>query len=345
MRSLHPRRPGFTLIELLVVIAIIAILIALLVPAVQKVREAAARSQCANNIKQIGLACVSYHDIKKKLPPAVMMNTSVTQPGDETMNFGPNWLILIMPYIEQGTVYNTISTSVDNYMLNPAENAWRVIRSQSIPTYVCPSDPYVPRKYSGVGGDWARGNYAANSGPCLLRINGTDGSVLGTSPLTTTTGRMPSGGLYPFGPFQAGGPMGVNYGAKLTEVSSQDGTSLTVLVDEIRAATAPTDLRGAWAMGQCGASISASMGRSDCPGPNWAASGGDDINNCFDDPGKGMGCGPTFPNQQVSPRSMHPGGVNACFADGSVRFITNGVTQQVWFFLHSFNDGQVFDFQ
>src|SRR5271155_2447842 len=107
MSALHKKmRPAFTLIELLVVIAIIAILIALLVPAVQKVRDAAARTQCANNMKQLALGCHNYHDVNKKFPPAVMSQPSV---GNNIIygssNFGPNWVVLILPFIEQGTLY------------------------------------------------------------------------------------------------------------------------------------------------------------------------------------------------------------------------------------------------
>src|SRR5947209_4462251 len=95
------RRRGFTLIELLVVIAIIAILIGLLVPAVQKVRSAAARTQCTNNLKQIGLACQSYHDAFKSLPPRYGGSYSyVYPPGTQTGTSG-GWIQLITPYIEQ----------------------------------------------------------------------------------------------------------------------------------------------------------------------------------------------------------------------------------------------------
>src|SRR5215471_2006761 len=89
-------RKGFTLIELLVVIAIIGILIALLVPAVQKVRSAAARIQCANNLKQMALACHAYHGYYKKFPPG----------GD--MQYLASWMVYILPYIEQGPVYNQL---------------------------------------------------------------------------------------------------------------------------------------------------------------------------------------------------------------------------------------------
>ena len=93
------RRKAFTLIELLVVIAIIAILIALLVPAVQKVREAAARAQCTNNLKQVGLAIHNYHGAFKVFPPAS------TRAPDRYMH-GPTWWVYILPYVEQGNVFD-----------------------------------------------------------------------------------------------------------------------------------------------------------------------------------------------------------------------------------------------
>src|ERR1700692_3284510 len=106
MSSSSPRR-AFTLIELLVVIAIIAILIALLVPAVQKVREAAARTQCLNNLKQIGLACHNHHDVHKRLPPGGAndeppFGTDVPSPG----HWGSSWMVYLLPYIDQEPLYD-----------------------------------------------------------------------------------------------------------------------------------------------------------------------------------------------------------------------------------------------
>ncbi len=119
------RQPAFTLIELLVVIAIIAVLIALLVPAVQKVREAASRATCANNLKQMGLACHNFHDVYKKLPP-IYINGS----GEAT------WAVFILPYIEQGNVYQFWDHTLQGsyYKLsNP------IGRETHIPIYYCPS--------------------------------------------------------------------------------------------------------------------------------------------------------------------------------------------------------------
>src|SRR5947207_4007675 len=96
------RRRGFTLIELLVVIAIIAILIALLVPAVQKVRDAAARSQCGNNLKQIGIALHAYHDAKKVFPPGASADIAPWKtPGAADNDWGSSWMVYLLPYIDQ----------------------------------------------------------------------------------------------------------------------------------------------------------------------------------------------------------------------------------------------------
>src|SRR4051812_28910799 len=99
------RRHAFTLIELLVVIAIIAILLALLLPAVQKVREAAAMVKCRNNIKQLTLGCVMHNDQTGRLPVSMLM-TGTGDINDYNQNFGPNWAVFVLPYIEQSNLFN-----------------------------------------------------------------------------------------------------------------------------------------------------------------------------------------------------------------------------------------------
>jgi len=143
-------RFGFTLIELLVVIAIIAILIALLVPAVQKVREAAQRTQCGNNLKQIGLACHAYENANRRLPPAIIGDAG----NAVTWSDAPNVCVLaiILPYIEQQALYNQMVQYAAPYggasYLSPDSQAttpwWNTSLANSaqtkISTYICPSD-------------------------------------------------------------------------------------------------------------------------------------------------------------------------------------------------------------
>src|SRR5262245_20059720 len=135
------QRVAFTLVELLVVIAIVAVLVALLVPAVQRVREAAARSQCSNNLKQLGLAAQAYHDAHGRLPPAVMMpyaeanNDPLT--GGAANPFGPNWAVLLLPFIEQQALFNQANPrsypgTADTSDLASYNLSWRSVRGAVI---------------------------------------------------------------------------------------------------------------------------------------------------------------------------------------------------------------------
>jgi prepilin-type N-terminal cleavage/methylation domain-containing protein/prepilin-type processing-associated H-X9-DG protein len=328
-----PRR-GFTLIELLVVIAIIAILIGLLLPAVQKVREAAARAKCSNNIKQIALACHTYADSTGGLPPACIMPTYDEAPYSN--NIGPNWAILILPFVEQGNLYNQFATSINMHLAGPTTDAgWKGIRAYSVPSYLCPTDSYNQSDYTSHPNgsianvpNWKRGNYGANVGPShqlnlhqnqAAPVNGP-WNYCGRGPFTMIVGTYRRVGL---------GIQGI-----------PDGSSNTILINELRAAPTPTDPRGVWAFGLAASSLTVGNAMGDCTTPNDLAPLSDDVRDATADGPHSMGACTGCNNNQGQARSLHPGGVNAAMVDGSVRFIRNGISQQAWWIIQGSHDGQ-----
>ncbi|HEV3143709.1 MAG TPA: DUF1559 domain-containing protein [Gemmataceae bacterium] len=283
MKTKHPNpRSAFTLIELIVAIAIISILMGLLLSAVQRAREAAARVKCQNNLKQVGLALHNYHDANNRLPAGHRGLFEFGFPVRLSARPFSGWTLDILPYIEQDAVY-TNALAAYQKSRRPFVNPPHAGLATVIPTYVCPMDPAAFTSHLAPRDNWQV------AFTCYLGVSGKD--------LTTRDGVL----------FQ-------NSFVRLTDIT--DGTSNTLMVGE---RPVPPDFQFGWWYAGAGQKITGSLDMllgvreqnvifdrySKCPPGAYPYMPGSLSNQC----------------DMFHFWSLHPGGANFVFADGSVHFL------------------------
>ena len=298
MKSLLSRRrlTAFTLIELLVVIAIIAILIGLLLPAVQKVREAAARTTCQNNLKQFGIGLHNYHSAYGKFPPMSRADTTKRggNPSQEQAEKGNLWIYLL-PYIEQDNIYKLSSLpSPRNPAIDDAATAPNALGSKIIKTYLCPSDPNnEPAATWGNG--WVVSNYVANHDAFH---NPMDGGTMSAwdSGQSSFQARMPG--------------------------SYSDGTSNTIGIAEAYA-------RCNWMNGAT-QTTTGTLWAHETVTPDWHAMFNDWTAHGVDSKFQVQPSNTRYECNPHLPQSIHSGGMQVLVMDGSVRNVSPTVPPVNW---------------
>ena len=342
-------RRGFTLIELLVVIAIIAILIGMLLPAVQKVREAAARAKCTNNLKQIGLALHSYHDANQVFPSGYIDgNTDPNSTPDNDVGPGWGWAAFLLPYLEQNDVYTQIKFDVGVGMGANAQ-----VSMQTLAIFQCPSDsnqqpvPIYDSSFSDPIATVAHGNYVGCNGwvECFPNAGGnyqpsSDGGAAEDGDGGQTGVGSAGDGLF-------------YRNSRNTMASVTDGLSNTIIVGERSSNHSPTSTwTGAVTGGRCPAWMATQPYTAPYTPPSQAPSGanGSAYDNADWQEALVLAhCNATHVPNADNPiydpdtfYSMHtPAGANFLFGDGSVHFLTSGIDPNAYQWLATIAGGEV----
>ena len=322
LRSMMKRR-AFTLIELLVVIAIIAVLIALLLPAVQQAREAARRTQCKNNLKQFGLAMANYHDVFLKFPQGG--NIGCCDQGPSI-----SYMIRLFPYLDQAPLYNqinmmapanTISGGKDCFY-NPATGSNYPWITTNLPFAICPSDSHSFA--NNVWNGWTVTNYDGSAGSMVFGSQNGACTVYVTGVLINTWGDNTD-------PNQTSG-MGTRGGPSLSMKDVGDGTSNVIHMGEvIPSCNDHAGNGGLWREnGQSFHSGTAAQinDYTSCP---WAPQSQIRFGSCANQTNQW--------NISWAFKSMHVGGAQFLFVDGSVHFLSQNINYPTYQYLGGRNDG------